>query len=125
MLFSAKEMIQKRKSVRFFNGTPLKDSDKDALEQYIQNVSNPFDVPVEFRMLDAKEHGLSSPVIVGTDWYIAAKVTRCKDFEIGYGYSFESACLFAESLGIGTVILAATLSRAAFEFTARPAPPPT
>ena len=61
MLFSAKEMIQKRKSVRSFNGAPLKDSDKAALEQYIQNVSNPFDVPVEFHMLDTKEHGLALP----------------------------------------------------------------
>lgn len=115
MLFSAKEMIQKRKSVRSFDGRVLSDNDKAALEQYIQNVSNPFDVPVEFHLLDAKEYDLSSPVVVGADQYIAAKVPRCRYFEIGYGYSFESVCLYAESLGIGTVILAASLSRAAFE----------
>ena len=115
MLFPAKEMIRKRKSVRSFDGRSLRDKDRAALEQFIQNVNNPFDVPVEFRMLDSKEHRLSSPVVVGADQYIAAKVSRCRHFEIGYGYSFESVCLYAMSLGIGTVILAASLSRKAFE----------
>ena len=115
MIFSAQEAIRNRKSVRSFDGQPLRDDDKAALEQYIKPVSNPFDVPVEFRLLDAKAHGLSSPVVVGSRQYLAAKVSRCRLFEIGYGYSFESVCLYAASLGIGTVILAASLSRGAFE----------
>lgn len=115
MTFSAKDMIRKRKSVRTFDGKPLKNEDRLALEQYIQSQTNPFGVPVEFRLLDAKEYGLSSPVIVGTDLYLAAKVKRCKNYEIGFGYSFEQMCLYAESLGLGTVMLAASLSRAAFE----------
>lgn len=115
MTFSAKDMIRKRKSVRTFDGKTLKNEDRLALEQYIQSQTNPFGVPVEFRLLDAKEYGLSSPVIVGTDLYLAAKVKRCKNYEIGFGYSFEHICLYAESLGLGTVMLAASLSRAAFE----------
>ncbi|SEA85900.1 hypothetical protein SAMN05216349_1395 [Oribacterium sp. KHPX15] len=75
---------------------------------------NQFDVPVEFKLLNVKDHNTSSPVIIGTDEYIAAKVSRCNNFELGYGYSFEAFCLFAESLGIGTVILAASISRSAF-----------
>ncbi|MDD6448813.1 MAG: nitroreductase family protein [Lachnospiraceae bacterium] len=108
-------MIRRRKSVRTFNGKPLKNEDRLALEQYMQSQTNPFGVPVEYRLLDAKEYGLSSPVIVGTDLYLAAKVKRCKNYEIGFGYSFEHICLYAESLGLGTVMLAASLSRAAFE----------
>lgn len=115
MSFSAKDMIRKRKSVRTFDGEPLKNEDRAALEQYIQSPTNPFDVPVDFRLLDVKEYGLSSPVIVGADLYLAAKVKRCKHYEIGFGYSFEHVCLYAESLGLGTVMLAASLSRAAFE----------
>jgi hypothetical protein len=65
--------------------------------------------------LDTKTHGVSSPVVTGADTYIAAKVERSKNFEIAYGYSFESVCLFAKSLGLGTVLLAASLSRSAFE----------
>ena len=36
-------------------------------------------------------------------------------FEIAFGYSFEKFCLFAGSLGIGTVMLAAAISCSAFE----------
>lgn len=115
MTFSAKDMIRKRKSVRTFTGEPLKNSDRAAINQFIQSPTNPFDVPVDFRLLDAKEYGLSSPVIVGADLYLAAKVKRCKNYEIGFGYSFEHVCLYAESLGVGTVMLAASLNRAAFE----------
>ena len=115
MAFSAKEMIRKRKSCRSFDGAALKVMDRAALERFIGDVSNPFDVPVVSRLLDAKEHDLSSPVVVGADVYMAAKAARCAHFEIGYGYSFEKACLYAEHLGLGTVMLAASISRAAFE----------
>ena len=40
---------------------------------------------------------------------------RQDHFELAYGYSFESVCLYAHSIGIGTVMLAATLSRDTFE----------
>lgn len=115
MSFSAKAMIKGRKSVRSFDGRSISDEDRTALVQYIQTIQNPFEVPVKFKLLNAGEHDLSSPVVTGTDEYIAAKATRCKNFEIGYGYSFESVCLYAQSIGIGTVILAASLSRHAFE----------
>ena len=58
---------------------------------------------------------LSSPVIVGEHTYLAAKVKRERNYEIAFGYSFEKACLYAKSLGIGTVMLAASLSRSTFE----------
>lgn len=115
MAFSAKDMILKRKSVRSFTGESLKNEDREALELFIQSQTNPFNVPVDFRLLKAKEHNLSSPVIVGDEFYLAAKVKRCKYNEIVFGYSFEHVCLYAESLGLGTVMLAASLSRAAFE----------
>lgn len=115
MQFSAKEMIRKRKSVRSFDGAPLRASDRAALESFTQTLENPFGVPVEFRVLDVKKHGLSSPVVVGAEAYLAAKVKREQNFEIAWGYSFETACLYAASMGVGTVILAASLSRGAFE----------
>lgn len=115
MTFPAAETIRKRKSVRTFDGTPLKEADKAALEAYAQTVTNPFGIPVHFRLLNAKALGLSSPVIVGAEAYLAAKVAKAEHFELAFGYSFEQVCLYAASLGIGTVMLAATLSRSAFE----------
>lgn len=60
-----KDIIRKRKSVRTFDGNPLSDEDKQKLSDYLNTLENPFGIPVEFRFLNAKEHNLSSPVIVG------------------------------------------------------------
>ena len=115
MVFSATEMIKQRKSVRTFDGRELTAADRESLVDYISRMDNPFHVSVDFRLLDAKEYDLSSPVISGANTYMAAKVKRVEHFEIAYGYSFEKACLYALSLGIGTVMLAASLSRSTFE----------
>ena len=117
MEFSVTAAVKARRSVRTFDGRAIKDEDRIALTEYIRTVQNPFSVPVEFRLLNAAEYNLSSPVIVGADEFLAAKVVRCKNFELAYGYSFESVCLFAQSLGLGTVMLAASLSRKTFEKT--------
>lgn len=114
-MFPVKETIRKRKSTRTFDGKPLNATDREKIEQFIANVPNPFGTKVEFRMLDAKEHDLSSPVIVGSDLYFAAKAKMDEGYEVGYGYSFEVACLYAESIGVGNVMLAASISRKAFE----------
>ena len=112
---SVKDIIRRRRSVRAFSGEALRYEDRQKLDEFLKTLDNPFGIPVEFRFLEAKEHGLSSPVIIGTDAYVAAKVSRVPQSEIAYGYSFEAFCLFAESLGIGTVMLAGTLNRSAFE----------
>ena len=101
---SVKKTIRQRVSVRTFDGSGLGETDRAALVRYMERVTNPFDVPVEFRLFRAGEHGLSSPVVVGADYYIAAKVPRQGNYEMGYGYSFEVLCLWARSLGIGTVL---------------------
>ena len=115
MEFPVKDLIKKRMSVRTFDERELSPDDRKRLEDYISSLGNPFGVPVEFRLLDAEENHLSSPVIVGEKTYLAAKVKRVEHYEIAYGYSFEKACLYALSLGIGTVMLAASLSRSTFE----------
>ena len=112
---SIKDTIRKRTSVRTFDGKNITAEDKSKLEEIIRTADNPFGVPVDFMLLDAKENGLSSPVIVGCELYLAAKVKREKHYELAFGYSFEKVCLLAHTLGLGTVMLAASLSRAAFE----------
>lgn len=112
---SIKDTIRKRTSVRTFDGKNITAEDKSKLEEIIRTADNPFGVPVDFMLLDAKENGLSSPVIVGCELYLAAKVKRVKYYELAFGYSFEMVCLLAHTLGLGTVMLAASLSRAAFE----------
>ena len=112
---SIKETIRTRRSVRTFDGRALSAEDNTALEAYLAPLQNPFGVPVTFRLMNAKENNLSSPVIIGEQAYLAAKVARVTNYEIAFGYSFEKACLYAWSRGVGTVMLAASLSRSAFE----------
>lgn len=61
-----------RKSVRTFDGIPIEPEHKEKLSAYIKNIPNPYGIPVELVLLDAKEHELSSPVIQGEEQYIAA-----------------------------------------------------
>ena len=110
------DIIRKRTSVRTFDGRPLKEEDVEKLREHISSLENPFGVPIEFRILDPKKHGLSSAVVNGEDLYLSAKMKRgVPNCEIAYGYAFEEVCLFALSIGVGTVMLAASLSRQEFE----------
>ena len=109
-----KACIRGRKSVRTYAGA-LTSEDREKLSSFLQTVENPFGIPLAFRFLSAKEHGLTSGVLVGADEYIAAKVPRSPLFELAYGYSFEALCLYAQSIGVGTVMIAGTFNRKAFE----------
>ena len=113
MIENAKALIASRRSVRTFSDEELKGDVLSAITECVAGETNPFGVEVEFRLLDAKKHGLSSPVIVGEKYYLAAKAK--KGSEIAYGYSFEYALLYALSLGVGSVMLGSSLNRAAFE----------
>ena len=114
--------IKARKSVRTFDGEPLSAETLAQLEDFIQKDENPFGIPITYRVLDRRRDGVSSPVIVGADTYIAAKYRKQEDAELGFGYSFERLVLYATSLGLGTVWLAATIDRKAFERALEVAP---
>lgn len=109
------DAIRARRSVRTFDGTALRPEDAQKLLAFAEKVENPYDIPITWKLLDAKEHGLSSPVIVGTDTYIAGKLRRAPHAEEAFGYAFEKVVLFAQSLGVGTTWIAGTMNRGAFE----------
>ena len=109
------EAIRNRVSVRTFDKKIVSESTIGEIDKYINHLKNPFQVPIEFRVLDAKKYGLSSPVIIGAEMYVAAKYKKAPNAELAFGYAFEKFILFATSLGLGTVWLAATIDRKAFE----------
>ena len=109
------ELVRWRKSVRSFDGAPLRASDRERLEAYLAQIGTPFEIPMEFRFLDAKEHGLSSPVVSGSELYVAGKLRHGPTAELAYGFAFEEFVLYAASLGVGTVWIAGTMDRPAFE----------
>ena len=109
------EAIRARRSVRTFDGTALRSEDSQKLIAFAEKVENPYDIPITWKLLDAKRYGLSSPVIVGTDLYLAGKLRKVPNAEEAFGYSFEKVILYAQSLGIGTTWIAGTMNRSAFE----------
>ena len=109
------EIIKGRKSVRTYNGEQLSKEHRKLLEEYVKGITNPFDIPVEFVLLDAKEHGLSSPVLSGEQLYVAGKVEKKPYADVAFGYAFEKLVLYAWSLGIGTVWIGGTMKRELFE----------
>ena len=109
------EQIRHRKSVRTYNGEPLSREDQKKIMDFAGTVRNPFGLDITFRLLNAKESGLSSPVIVGADCYLAGKLRREPHAAEAFGYSFERIVLYADALGIGTVWIGGTMNRSAFE----------
>ena len=83
-------MIRSRRSVRTFDRNGLRPEDAEKLMDFARKAENPYDLPVTWELLDARENGLSSPVIVGTDTYIAGKIQRVPHAEEAFGYTFET-----------------------------------
>ena len=68
------ELIKTRRSVRTYDGAPLKPEHRDALAASMAELPTPWGITPEFRLLEAKAHGLKSPVITGESLYFAAKL---------------------------------------------------
>lgn len=111
------QAIQSRRSVRTYEETPLNPALVTQLMNYAKQIDNPFHIPVEFKLMDAKRDGLSCPVVTGTNLYIGAKIKQLPNALIAFGYTFEQFVLYAQSLNIGTVWLGGTMNRSAFEQT--------
>ena len=109
------EVIRTRRSVRTFDGRNLVPEDLEKLQAFIGTIANPYGIPVEFVLLDAEEHGLSSPVLAGETLYVAAKIGKVPHAEEAFGFSFEKLLLYAWSLGIGTTWIGGTMKRELFE----------
>lgn len=109
------ELIRHRRSVRTFDGHGLQTEDIKKVSDFAAEAENPYNIPIEWRILSAKAYGLSSPVISGTDIWIAGKIKQLPHAEEAFGYTFEKIVLYAESLGIGTTWIAGTMNRPVFE----------
>ena len=112
---NVEKIIRGRRSVRTYDEAALSEADKEKLRSFMETIENPHRIPVQFKLMSAKENGLTCPVVVGTDLYVGGKIQRGEKASVAFGYSFEMLVLYAQSLGIGTVWLGGTMNRAAFE----------
>lgn len=109
------DLIRSRRSVRSFDGAGLSEAELNDVLGYARAVETPYGLPIQWRVLSAKAEGLSSPVITGTDTWIAGKLRRAPHAEEAFGFAFERVVLYAQSRGIGTTWIAGTMNRPAFE----------
>ncbi len=109
------DAIRARRSVRTFDPRLLGTEETKKIKAFWREIKNPYEIPVTFRLLDAKQHALRSNVIVGAEQYVGAKVKRAAHAEEAFGYSFEMLVLYAQTLGLGTTWIGGTMDRPAFE----------
>lgn len=109
------KLIRARRSVRTFDECPVDTDTRRQLAAFAAQVKNPYGLPIEFRLLDAEEYKLSSPVVSGGSLYIGGKMKRAEHMEEAFGFAFEQIVLFAQSLGLGTVWIGGTMDRGLFE----------
>ena len=109
------DVIRNRRSVRTFDGAPLRAEDAQAILDFAKSADNPYHLPIDWQLLDVKTTGLSSPVIVGEDTYLAGKILRQPFAEEAFGYAMERVVLYAWAHGVGTTWIAGTFDRSAFE----------
>ena len=112
------ETIMTRKSVRTYDGRPIKPQTMEAIRAFAEGILTPFDIPVGFVFLDPKEQGLSSPVLTGETMYVAGKVGKVLYGDVAFGFAMEHLLLYAWSLGVGSVWIGGTMKRELFEAAA-------
>ena len=110
------EAISKRRSVRTFDkNKKLSDELLQEINEFILKQTNPFNLKIEWKILNKDEYDLSSPVIVGEDYYILGKIKKAPFAEEAFGYEFEEIVLYLTSKGLGTTWIAGTMPREKFE----------
>ena len=109
------ETMLTRRSVRTYDGRAVAPETLAQVKDFAAAAENPFHIPVSFVFLDAKEKGLSSPVLAGEPVFVAGKVAKVPYADVAFGYSMESLLLYAWSLGLGSVWIGGTMKREAFD----------
>jgi len=108
-------LVRGRRSVRTFEARTVGQQELDQLFTFLAETTNPYGLPVEFKLLNGTKQKLNCPVVVGTNLYVGAKMKLAPHLNEAFGYSFELLVLYAQSLGLGTVWVGGTMDRAAFE----------
>ncbi len=109
------EAMRMRRSVRTFKDNSISEAVMNELKKFVAQLENPFGIEVDIKFLNVEEHKLSSPVIVGAKAYAAGKIKQLPMAEVAFGYSFEKLLIYGITKGLGTVWLAGTIDRKAFE----------
>jgi len=114
------ETIKNRVSVRNYDPKRLSKNDKEKLMNEISQLTNPFgeNVRIHFIEKDTVSNGAklgTYGVIKGANTFLGVSADKSEFGLVAAGYQFENLVLIATNMGLATVWLAATFSRAQFE----------
>lgn len=114
------ETIQKRVSTRTYDSKRLSKIDKEKLMKEISQLTNPFGENVRVHLIekDTVSNGEklgTYGVIKGANTFLGVTTDKTELGLVAAGYQFENLVLIATNMGLSTVWLAATFSRAQFE----------
>lgn len=114
------ETIEHRRSVRTYDDRNVAPETIEKIKDYIQCLTNPFGAEVKIGLVHKSFDGDSEKlgtygVIKGAKTFLGLSVAPGEKALLGAGYQFENLILYATSLGLGTVWLAATFTRNRFQ----------
>lgn len=115
-----KNAVEKRVSTRSYEERALTEEDRKKLMDFNEILTNPFNVDINVQYI-SKENGADDVkfgtygTIKGAKDFLAITVKDEPFAMEAVGYQFENLILYATSMGLGTVWLAATFSRKYFE----------
>jgi len=116
---SIEQIIKKRFSARTYVNKPITEELKGSINDYLDNLTNPFNAKVTFRLLESKTAINTAKlgtygVVQGASNYFGATV-KDEDFALeALGYEFEKLILFLTSIGLGTCWLGGTFKKGEF-----------
>jgi hypothetical protein len=117
--FSVEDTVKARYSVRTYSDQPLSEQVMKQINDYINKLSNPFSIKVNFSLLETKNSENAEKlgtygVIKGSTNYIGVTVAKEELALEALGYEFEKLVLYLASLEIGTCWLGGTFNRNSF-----------
>lgn len=115
------DTIKKRRSIRTFENRRLSAEDREKLTDFFKELHNPFGVDVHIHIVDKELNSDGEKlgtygVIKGASTFLGVSVPHAEDAFLAAGYEFENLILYATSMGLGTVWLAATFNRNRFAY---------
>ena len=118
--FSIEKAVKTRYSTRTYTDQPITAETIEKINDYINTLSNPFSIKVNFKLLEANKSAGSEKlgtygVIKGSNNYIGATVENSELALEALGYEFEKLILYLTSLGLGTCWLGGTFNRSSFK----------
>jgi hypothetical protein len=114
------DCITQRTSRRSFDGNALGEEHHRLLKDFITTqTDNPFKVKVRMALVDLKDPVVmvklgTYGIVSGARTFMVGAVERAESDMECFGYNFERAVLYAQSLGLGTCWLGGTFTRGNF-----------